>query len=143
MFEQKPWKKRKFNIHISHSRFSFHDFLQQVVGAMILSAPFIVTQEVWELAKDLDTIRITIIIPLTVFLGYFVLKYTHKEKTCDMPQRMFSLIIVSYTCSFFVLSTVGIIGNIITDTIWAAKLVVLVSLFSTIGAATADTLIFR
>ncbi len=142
---RKPWNKRRLRdfLPIPKPRFTFHDFLQQVVGAMILSAPFIVTQEVWELAKGLDSIRIAILIPVTLFLGYFVLKYTHKDETPDMPQRMFSLVVVSYTCSFLVLYMVGIIGNVITDTVWALKLVILVSLFSTIGAAAADTLLFR
>jgi|GEM_PF-5317052 len=124
-------------------KFTVHDIAQQVIGAIMLSAPFVVTQEVWELARLLDPFRLIALFLLTVFVGISILRYTKTQETKDLLKRMTSLIIISYSFSFFVLYTVGIIGNVITDTEWAFKLVVLVSLFSSIGAATADILIFK
>jgi uncharacterized membrane protein len=124
-------------------RFTTHDVAQQIVGAVILSMPFLVTQEVWDLARALDGFRISLILFLTVFVNVSVLKFAKKEEVHGIWRRILSVIIVSYTFSFFVMYTVGIIGNVITEPLWAAKLVVLVSLFSSVGAATADILIFK
>ena len=132
---------------VASGKFTIHDVAQQVIGAIILSAPFVVTQEVWELARLLNPFRIVILFLLTIFVGVSILHYTRTQSTAngkkELLKRMVSLMLVSYSFSFFVLYTVGIIGNVITDAWWAFRLVVLVSLFSSIGAATADILIFK
>ncbi|MEM5801954.1 MAG: DUF2391 family protein [Candidatus Aenigmatarchaeota archaeon] len=118
--------------------FTRSDIGEQIVGALILSAPFIVTQEVWEIAKLLDIFRSFALFFLTFLVSYLI--YRQKYFNFQIKRRVFSVILVSYVCSFSVLFTVGIIGNIITDVIWAVKLVVLVSLFASIGAATSDVI---
>jgi len=124
-------------------KFTTHDVAQQIIGSIILAMPFITAQEIWNLARLLDGFRIVSIILLTIFVDFSILKFTMRG-SIEVPwKRMISLVVVSYTFSFLILSTIGVIGNIITDPIWAGKLVVFISLFSSIGAATADVLIFK
>jgi uncharacterized membrane protein len=47
-------------------RFAFKDIAQQIVGATILSSPFAVTEEVWNLARNLSVINIFALIIITI-----------------------------------------------------------------------------
>ena len=125
------------------SRFEFKDVAQQIVGAMILSAPFVVTEEVWNLARNLDAIHIIALIALTILfdiLLFYYARFRHLEEKSFFlfPARVISLLAVTYITSAVVLSVFGIIGGQITDPVWAAKLIVMVGLFANIGAGTAD-----
>jgi len=129
-------------------RFGLDDLAQQVVGAFILSAPFSVTEEVWNLANNLSFFRVVILIFFTVFVSTLIIYYTKFQRVAKedigkpyvhIPKRLVSLFIVSYSCAFFVLWLFGVIGYI-TDPYWIFKLVVFVSFFSSLGAATADIL---
>ncbi|MAE43249.1 hypothetical protein CMO93_05735 [Candidatus Woesearchaeota archaeon] len=125
------------------SKFAFKDVAQQIVGAMILSAPFVVTEEVWNLARNLDALHIIAIITITllfdILLFYFTKYQQIEEKSFFLfPKRILSLIIVTYATSAVVLSVFGVIGGQIQDTVWATKLIVMVGLFANIGAGTAD-----
>lgn len=127
------------------SRFNVSDVAQQVVGAIILSTPFTVTEEVWGLAGQLDLTRIALIIFLTVAFDV-VLIYFSKFQHIDVSNklnvfaRIFSIIMISYLAAGLLLYTFGVIGNRITDPAWAIKLIILVGLPANIGAATADIL---
>jgi len=124
-------------------RFAFKDIAQQIVGATILSAPFAVTEEVWNLANNLNPINIVFIILLTVLFDILLFYYTKYQRTenkkfLELPKRIISLLIVTYVTSAVVLSIFGVIGGQIQDTFWAMKLIVMVGLFANIGAGTAD-----
>jgi len=124
-------------------KFAFKDIAQQIVGATILSAPFAVTEEVWNLANNLNPINIIFIIMITVMFDILLFYYTKYKRTEDkkfleLPKRIISLIIVTYVTSALVLSVFGVIGGQIQDGIWAMKLIVMVGLFANIGAGTAD-----
>ena len=124
--------------------FAFKDIAQQIVGAAILSAPFAVTEEVWSLAKNLDFGHIVALIIITLTFDVLLFYYTKYQKIEGkrffkvFPARIFSIIIVTYTTSFLILTVLGVIGGRVLEAIWAAKLVVLVGLFANIGAGTAD-----
>jgi len=125
------------------SKFTFQDVAQQIVGAMILSAPFVVTEEVWNLARNLDALHIIAIISITLLFDILLFYYTkyqqiEEKKFILFPKRILSLIIVTYTASAVVLTVFGVIGGQIQDTVWATKLIVMVGLFANIGAGTAD-----
>ncbi|MBI4044452.1 MAG: DUF2391 family protein [Candidatus Diapherotrites archaeon] len=134
----------RMHIHIP-SKFSFSDIAQQMVGAIILSTPFSVTSEVWELAHNLDIYRVGLIIFLTVFFDILLIYFT-KFQNIDLSNlasvfaRIVSLIIISYTAAALILYIFGVIGNQVTDFWWALRLVILVGLFANIGAGTADIL---
>ncbi len=124
-------------------QFAVKDVAQQIVGAVILSAPFVVTGEVWELANKLSEGHLIAIILITltfdILLYYFAKFKDFEEKRLgSMALRVLSLLTVTYATSAIVLTTFGIIGGVITDPVWAAKLIVMVGLFANIGAGTAD-----
>ena len=124
-------------------KFASKDIAQQIVGATILSSPFAVTEEVWNLARNLTTINIVALIAITVLFDILLFHYTKYQKTenkrfLELPKRIISLLIVTYAASAIVLSVFGVIGGQIQDSLWAMKLVVMVGLFANIGAGTAD-----
>jgi len=123
-------------------RFAFKDIAQQIVGATILSAPFAVTEEVWNLANNLSGINIAAIIFMTVVFDVLMFNYTkyqnYGNKRLMLFMRISSLMVVTYVTSFIVLSVFGVIGGQIQDSLWAMKLIVMVGLFANIGASTAD-----
>jgi uncharacterized membrane protein len=123
-------------------RFAFKDIAQQIVGATILSAPFAVTEEVWNLANNLSAINVIAIVFITILFDILLFNYTKyknlENKRLMLPIRIMSLIVVTYVTSGIVLSVFGVIGGTVQDTLWAMKLVVMVGLFANIGAGTAD-----
>jgi len=124
------------------NRFTFKDIAQQIVGATILSAPFAVTEEVWNLANNLNVTHVIAIVFLTILFDVLLFNYTKyqslEKKKLMLPLRIISLIIVTYITSGIVLSVFGVIGGQIQDSVWAMKLIVMVGLFANIGASTAD-----
>lgn len=124
-------------------KFAFKDIAQQIVGATILSAPFAVTEEVWNLARELNLTNIIFIISLTILFDILLFHYTkyqkfEEKKFLEFPKRIISLIVVTYVTSAIVLSVFGVIGGQIQDPSWAMRLIVMVGLFANIGAGTAD-----
>lgn len=124
-------------------KFAFDDLAQQIVGATILSVPFAVTEEVWNLAKNLNTTNIIALIALTILFDILLFYYTKYQKVEDkrifmFPIRIASLIAVTYITSAVVLTVFGVIGGQIQDPAWAMRLIVMVGLFANIGAGTAD-----
>ncbi|MFH0867846.1 MAG: DUF2391 family protein [Candidatus Woesearchaeota archaeon] len=124
-------------------KFAFKDIAQQTVGAMVLSAPFAVTEEVWNLAKNLNPVNLIFIVLITVIFDILLFHYTRyrateSKKFFDFSKRIISIIIVTYVTSAVVLSIFGVIGGKIQDPYWAMKLIVMVGLFANIGAGTAD-----
>jgi uncharacterized membrane protein len=123
-------------------RFAFKDIAQQIVGATILSAPFVVTEEVWTLANNLNAINIVAIVFMTILFDILLFNYTKyqnlENKKLMLPIRILSLIIVTYVTSAIVLSVFGVIGGQIQNSVWAMKLIIMVGLFANIGASTAD-----
>jgi uncharacterized membrane protein len=125
------------------NKFAFKDIAQQIVGATILSAPFAVTEEVWNLARDLNPINIIFIVSITILFDILLFYYTkyqkfEEKKFLEFPKRIISLIVVTYVTSAVVLSVFGVIGGKIQDPSWAMRLIVMVGLFANIGAGTAD-----
>ncbi len=124
-------------------KFAFKDIAQQIVGATILSAPFAVTEEVWNLANNLNLTNLVFIVLITIMFDILLFHYTKYQATegkkiFDLAKRIISLIIITYTTSAIVLTVFGVIGGKILDPAWAMKLIVMVGLFANIGAGTAD-----
>ena len=81
-------------------KFASKDIAQQIVGATILSSPFAVTEEVWNLARNLTTINIVALIAITVLFDILLFHYTKYQKTenkrfLELPKRIISLLIVT------------------------------------------------
>ena len=131
---------------IHPDKFEFDDFAQQVVGAIILSAPLTVTQEVWMLSQSLDISRVGVIFALTLTFDLLLIYYAKFQQTSDerifgiIPKRLLSLLIVSYCTAFAMLYILGVTGGQVNDVEGVIKLVVFVGLFANIGAGAADML---
>ena len=135
---------KKISAQLLPSEFNFNDVAQQIVGAIILSSPLAVTEEVWNLAKELDPARIMVIIGITLLFDILLIYYTayRKEKEKKIinliPARLLSMILISYLTATTILYVFGVIGIYITDLDWAIRLVIFVGLFANVGAGTAD-----
>ena len=136
----------RFYHSIVPEEFTLKDLAQQIVGAMALSAPLSVTQEVWELAKIMDFSRIAIIVFLTLAFDILLFYYTKFRAVKNerlfgiIPKRILSIVIVSYLAAALMLFVFGVIGLQITDPEWQIKLVLFIGLFANIGAGAADLL---
>lgn len=142
-------------------RFALADTAQQVVGGFLLAGPFVVTEEVWSLAQSMSTVQglLTAVIVLTI--GYGTL-YKADDRDPDrekdflgIPVRFISLILVSYLSVLILALAFDAPGTFLGDManggptflgfqreMWATtlKATSIGSVFSVIGAATADTL---
>ena len=125
-------------------KFEIDDLAQQIVGATILSAPFVVTEEVWMLATNMQIWQIIAILLLTITFDILLFFYTKYQKIKQqrignfIPLRIISLLTVTYLVSTIMLFIFGVIGGQVASGYASVKLVILVGLFANIGAGTAD-----
>jgi len=143
IIEKSISKGKKFMNKVIPDKFSYKDIAQQIVGATILAAPFAVTEEVWNLSKNLTSGHVIAIVLITILLDVLLFYYTkyqiiENKKLWMFPKRIFSLIIITYVTSAVVLSVFGVIGGVVQETGWIIRLIVMVGLFANIGASTAD-----
>ncbi len=137
---------KRMSSRLVPDEFAWDDLAQQIVGAMILSTPLAVTQEVWVLSQQLDILRLFAIIIITLVFDILLIYHTKYQLVKEqkilsfIPLRLASLLIVSYTSAALMLLIFGVIGYEITSPFGILKLVILVGLFANIGAGTADLL---
>lgn len=134
-------------------RFKVADIAQQVVGGFLLAGPFVVTEEVWVLARSMSAIQSAIAVFIVVGIGYGAL-YKADDRNPDretevggVPLRFVSLMIVSFG-SVLVLALVFDAPSTFLSNAelprgqWplvTAKAVSVGAIFSVVGAATADS----
>jgi uncharacterized membrane protein len=127
-------------------KFAFDDMAQQIVGAIIISSPLAVTEEVWMLANQLDITRLILIFGITLIFDILLIYFTkyqavEKENVLNfIPLRLISLLVISYLAAGLILFLFGVIGGQVNSTLWAGKLILFVGLFANIGAGAADIL---
>jgi uncharacterized membrane protein len=126
--------------------FGVDDLAQQVVGGFILSAPFVVTEEVWSLAGGMSTLQWGVTVVMVVLIGYGTLYGADEERAPDregsvagLPVRFLSLMAVSYLS----VATLALVFNApvtfgagVETTVRAVSIG---AIFSVVGAATADS----
>lgn len=128
--------------------FGIDDIFQQVTGSAILTAPFLFTEEVWKVAAAASKWQTLLSVLFTLFLGHSVLYVSKRERDWDLERkvlgvtvRYISLMLVSFG-TVAVLLTVTAAEKVFADSIFHMfKVVAMISIFSVIGAATADNLI--
>jgi uncharacterized membrane protein len=144
-------------------RFALADSAQQVVGGFLLAGPFVVTGEVWDLARSMSVVQTLLTVAIVVGIGYAAL-YKADNRDPDrerdvlgVPVRFVSLLAVSYLSVFVLALAFDAPGTFLVDLGANTRTVLGVSLsptmlavtlkassvgavFSVIGAATADTL---
>jgi uncharacterized membrane protein len=144
-------------------RFALSDTVQQIVGGFLLAGPFVVTEEVWVLAAGMSSVQALVTVVIVLGIGYGAL-YKADDRNPDretevggIPVRFISLIAVSYL-SVLILALafnapetfVGSSGSASAEQLdvsieWTVvgttlKAVSIGSVFSVIGAATADSI---
>jgi len=125
-------------------RFGVDDLSQQIIGAVIVSAPFAVTEEVWKLAQNLVIWQVFSIFVITIIFDILLFYFTKYQRMKErkianlIPLRIVSIITVTYLISALMLTILGVLGKEVILIIPGIKLVILVGLFANIGAGTAD-----
>ena len=129
------------------TKFQTKDIVQQIIGAVLFASPFIVTEELWNLANILTFPRIVLLVFFTIVNSVLIVYFTEYQKIKSeienfdivrIPMRLISLLVISYSVTASLLWMFGVIGLKITNLIWGIKLIVLASFFASIGASTAD-----
>jgi uncharacterized membrane protein len=138
------------------SRYAVADSFQQVVGGFLLAGPFVVTEEVWNLADSMAWYQTLATVFIVFAIGYAALYRADDDRDPDreaevvgIPLRFLSLISVSYL-SVLVLAIAfdapmtfkggDYVGNPLGLLYVTLKATSVGSIFSVIGAATADSL---
>jgi uncharacterized membrane protein len=126
--------------------FGLDDVAQQVVGGFVLSAPFVVTEEVWSLAASMNWLQTAVTVAMVLAIGYGTL-YRAEDRDPDaevelagVPLRFVSLVLISYGS----VTTLALVFDA-PDAFGATPLVTLKAIcigaiFGVVGAATADSL---
>ncbi|WP_306054455.1 DUF2391 family protein [Natronococcus wangiae] len=138
-------------------RFRPADSAQQIVGGFLLAGPFVVTEEVWTLAKSMNVLQALGTIAVVFAIGYAALYKadtkrdpTAEQQVGSVPIRFVSLVCVSFG-SVTILALLfdapdtfleGVETNADAALI-TFKAVSVGSIFSVAGAATADSVFSR
>ncbi|MFB6146301.1 MAG: DUF2391 domain-containing protein [Halobacteriaceae archaeon] len=137
------------------SRYAYADTAQQVVGGFLLAGPFVVTEEVWELAANMGPGHTAVTVGIVFAIGYGALYEADDDRDPDreaalagVPVRFLSLMGVSFG-SVLVLSLAltaprTFLGPTFGDDPMTLAYVTLKAtsvgaIFSVVGAATADS----
>ena len=135
--EKKLEKKLPPSLHM-------RDILAQFLGASLLIAPIIMTQEVWDLAARSTPLTLSFWFIIYFAIGAGLLHYIHKRELhlepryLGIPARLIALFLVSIITPLFL--TISLNVYLVTSDV--AGLVLFLAKCGIIGAATAD-LIFR
>ncbi len=127
-------------------RFSLSDLAQQMVGGFLLAGPFVVTEEVWKLAENLDWYHPILTVLIVCGIGYGALYEADEERDADkeaeiggIPLRFLSLLIVTYISVSVLIFVFGANTTFNATLMTVLKVISIASIFSVIGAATADS----
>ncbi|WP_436933732.1 DUF2391 domain-containing protein [Halovenus marina] len=138
-------------------RFRPADSAQQIVGGFLLAGPFVVTEEVWTLARDMTAVQTFVTIGIVFAIGYATLYKADTKRDPDdeqeiagVPTRFISLMCVSFG-SVAILALAFGAPDTFLDTVESTresavitfKAVSVGAVFSVVGAATADSVFSR
>ncbi|AEH36787.1 DUF2391 family protein [Halopiger xanaduensis] len=135
-------------------QFRLADSAQQIVGGFLLAGPFVVTEEVWTLAGSMNGWQTLGIVIVVFGIGYGALyaadttrDVEEEQEVAGIPLRFISLMVVSFgsvTLLALLLDAPdaflddGESTRTVVETTFTA--VSIGSVFSVVGAATADSL---
>lgn len=133
-------------------RFKAADTAQQTIGGFLLAGPFVVTEEVWLLARGMNWLQGLLTAGIVFLIGYMALYRADDERDPQresdiggVPLRFVSLMVVSFG-SVLLLALLFDAPAVFLSNVppeqrvpTTAKALCLGSVFSVVGAATADT----
>jgi len=134
-------------------RHELADTAQQIVGGFLLSGPFVVTQEVWMLARNMTVVHNLFLVGVVAAIGYGGLYGADNDRdpqreaaVLGVPVRFVSVVVVAF-------GSVGILAFAVTapdqflgDLARTEQLLVTFralsvgAVFSVVGAVTTDSL---
>lgn len=133
-------------------RFRVADIAQQVVGGFLLAGPFVVTEEVWVLAANMDLPNGIITVGLVLAIGYSALYKAehehdpeHERDLGGVPLRFVSLVTVAFgsvavlALTFDAPETFLAASPASKRLITTLRAIAIGAIFSVVGAATADS----
>jgi uncharacterized membrane protein len=138
-------------------RFRPADSAQQLVGGFLLAGPFVVTEEVWVLAQSMSLLQGVATVAVVFAIGYATLYEADtrrdpedEQEIAGIPLRFVSLMLASFgsvtTLALLFDAPSTFLGSVETTAevaIITFKAVSVGSVFSVVGAATADSLFSR
>ncbi|MFB6147812.1 MAG: DUF2391 family protein, partial [Candidatus Nanohaloarchaea archaeon] len=71
--------------------FGIDDFFQQVLGSVILTAPFLFTEEVWTLAAEMHPVQGLVMAVTSLIVGHGVLYVAHQERDWNTERKVSGL----------------------------------------------------
>lgn len=141
-----------------NKRYALADTAQQVVGGFLLAGPFVVTEEVWVLASEMNWYHVFVTVGLTAAIGYGALYKADDDRDPDrevevagVPVRFLSLMVVAFgsvlilALAFgaphtFAATIEGVQSQQSTAvTTLTLKATAVGAVFAVVGAATADS----
>ncbi|MFB6152300.1 MAG: DUF2391 family protein [Haloarculaceae archaeon] len=133
-------------------RYKLADTAQQVVGGFLLAGPFVVTEEVWNLAEQMSWLHSLVTVVIVFAIGYGALYRADDDRDPDreaevagVPLRFVSLMVVSFGSVAVLAVTLTAPTTFLADLPPGRQLEVTVravgvgAIFSVVGAATADS----
>lgn len=127
-------------------RYGLADSAQQIVGGFLLAGPFVVTEEVWNLAKNMGPINAGVTVLIVFLIGYGALYKADDERdpereadVAGIPVRFVSLITVSYLSVVILALAFDAPETFDADLAVSLKAISVGAVFSVVGAATADS----
>lgn len=137
--------------------FRVADSAQQIVGGFLLAGPFVVTEEVWLLAENMSLLQAIATIGVVCGIGYATLykadtkrDLTAEQRIAKIPVRFLSLMIVAFG-SVTILALLFDAPDTFLESVDSTREMTLItfkaisvgSVFSVVGAATADSVFSR
>lgn len=127
-------------------RFALADIAQQMVGGFLLAGPFVVTEEVWSLARNMEWGNTVVAIAIVFTIGYGALYKADADRDPDqevdvggIPLRFVSLMIVSFASVAILAFAFEAPETFDAGLATTGKALTVGAIFSVVGAATADT----
>ncbi|MFB6076940.1 MAG: DUF2391 family protein [Candidatus Nanohaloarchaea archaeon] len=132
------------------NRYRIADTAQQIVGGFLLAGPFVVTEEVWQLAAGMSVLQTLAAVGVILAIGYGALYRADRgrdvadEKSepsfIGVPVRYISLVVVSYTAVTVLALVFGAPETFGAGIATTFRAITIATIFAVIGAATADSL---
>lgn len=133
-------------------RYALADSAQQLVGGFLLAGPFVVTEEVWVLARNMTIWHGLVTLSLVFAIGYGALYKADDGRDPDreadvagIPIRFLSLMLVAFGSVIILAMAFAAPQTFLSDLSAnaryevTAKAVSVGAIFSVVGAATADS----
>ncbi|MEA1931473.1 MAG: DUF2391 domain-containing protein [Euryarchaeota archaeon] len=142
-------------LKLRRPKFRVADSAQQIVGGFLLAGPFVVTEEVWTLAGSMSDLQGVLTVTIVGLIGYAALYQADTKRDPDseqqvagIPIRFISLMVVSFG-SVAILALVfdapaTFLGDELSTLVLVEttfKAISVGSVFSVVGAATADSVL--